>query len=317
MSLLDRYLAAVRAHLPAAQQDDIIAELGEDLRARWDERAETLGRPLTEDEEAELLRPCGRPLLMAARYRPQQHLIGPHLFPYYRAALKVALSIALVVSAALLIALAVSGRAVGGHLDALWKMPVNAALWVFTWVTLVFAIIEVAAGRVRGWERWDPRSLPHETVAVARPSRFETGLELVLSTAFVAWWAGLPYLSFLKPLSNVGIGPAPAWSAFYLPILIVAIAGAAVRAFVLLRPEARTFRFVAGLVITAASLVILILLLRAGDLVVVDVPDPQAEVLASVVNMGLRVSFVVAIVVNAVTTATDARRYVRARAQVG
>lgn len=316
MSLLDRYLAAVGAHLPAAQQHDIIAELGDDLRARFDERAEALGRPLTEDEEAELLRPCGRPLLMAARYRPQQHLIGPNLFPYYWATMKLVFSIALVVWGALLVASAVSGRAGAGGLDALWRLPVNAALWVFTWVTLVFAIIDVAAGRVRAWERWDPRSLPRNTAPLARPSRLETGLELVLSAAFAAWWAGVPHLSFLRPWPDAGIGLAPAWTAFYVPILIVAIATVAVKAFVLLRPEAHTFRFVAGLAITAASLAILVLLLRAGDLVVFNVPDPQARVLARVVNMALRISFVVAIVVNVVTAAADARRHVRTRAQV-
>jgi hypothetical protein len=59
MGLLERYLHAVRGYLPAATQDDIVAELGDDLRARFEERAAALGRPLTEDEEAELLRPYG------------------------------------------------------------------------------------------------------------------------------------------------------------------------------------------------------------------------------------------------------------------
>jgi hypothetical protein len=316
MSLLDRYLAAVRDHLPASQQDDIIAELGDDLRARFEERAEALGRPLTEEEEADLLRPYGRPLLMAARYRPQQHLIGPNLFPYYWATMKLALSIAVVVWAALLIAFAVSGHTAGGGLDALWRMPVNAALWVFTWVTLVFAVIEVAAGRVPAWEHWDPRSLPHDALRVSRPSRFETGLELVLTSLFTAWWAGLPHFSFLQPFAMAGLGFAPALSAFYLPILAVAIAAVAVKAFMLLRPEARRFRFLAGLVLTAASLGILFQLLRAGDLVVVNGADPRLQDLARVVNMAFRISFVVAIVVNLVTTAIEAMRYVRVRSRI-
>jgi hypothetical protein len=315
MSLLDRYLAAVRDHLPAGQQDDIIAELGDDLRSRFEERAADLGRPLTEDEEAELLRPYGRPLLMAARYRPQQHLIGPNVFPYYWAALKLALSIALVVWAALIVAFAVSGRAAGGSLDALWRMPVNAALWVFTWVTLIFAIIEAAAGRVRAWERWDPRSLPRDIASAPRPSRLETGLDLVFSTVFVVVWAGMPHFASFKPLTSLHLGMSPALAAFYTPILAVAVASVAVKAFLLLRPEARAFRFAAGLAVTAASLAILILLLRAGDLVVFTGADTRVGKLADVVNMALRVSLVVAIVVNAVTMTIETGRYVRARAQ--
>jgi hypothetical protein len=316
MTLLDRYLAAVRDHLPAAQRDDIIAELGEDLRSRFEERTEELGHPLTEDEEAELLRPYGRPLVMAARYRPQQYLVGPNLFPYYWAALKLAFSIAVVLWAALLVASVVSGRAPGSSLDALWKMPVNAALWAFTWVTLVFAIIEVAAGRVRAWEDWDPRSLSRDTVPVARPSRFEAGLELVLTAVFTAWWAGMPHIGFLRPLSTAGLEMAPAWSAFYWPVLVVAIAAVATKSVVLLRPEARTFRFVAGLVITAASVTILALLLRAGDLVVFDGTDPRLTTLASMVNRAFRVSLAIALVVTVVTTAIEAGQYLWARARM-
>ncbi len=38
MELLDRYLQAVRFWLPRKQQDDIIAELGEDLRSQIQDR---------------------------------------------------------------------------------------------------------------------------------------------------------------------------------------------------------------------------------------------------------------------------------------
>ena len=44
MELLDRYLQAVRFWLPRKQQDDIIAELGDDLRSQIEEREASLGR---------------------------------------------------------------------------------------------------------------------------------------------------------------------------------------------------------------------------------------------------------------------------------
>ena len=50
MELLDRYLNAVRFWLPAAQQDDIIAELGDDIRSQIEEREATLGRKLDDDD---------------------------------------------------------------------------------------------------------------------------------------------------------------------------------------------------------------------------------------------------------------------------
>lgn len=318
MSLLNRYLNAVRNHLPAAQQDDIIAELGDDLRARFEEREAALGRPLTEDEEAELLEPHGRPIVMAARYRRQQHLIGPALFPYYWATLKTAFSIAVVVIAALAVAFAASGRPFGDVVALLWKTPVNAALSIFTWVTLVFAAIELVAGRVQEWDEWDPRSLPHETAAVGLASRWEVGFDLVFSALFVAFWAAWPRSEFLRTLAHSGIELSPAWAPFYLPILVVAIASMAAKAVVMIRPEWTRFRLLAGIAGTLAGVVILSLLLRAGDLVMLTIPvRPHAERLVRIVNTTLRVSFVIAMTITVATTAWEVWRYWRARPRVG
>ena len=89
MDLIDRYLVAVRRQLPAALQDDIVQELGDSLRSEAEEHERRTGHPLTADEQAVLLKKRGHPWLMASRYLPQQQLIGPALFPYYRQALKI------------------------------------------------------------------------------------------------------------------------------------------------------------------------------------------------------------------------------------
>jgi len=47
MELLDRYLEAVRKHLPWERQDDIIAELRANLESQVEEKEGDLGRPLT------------------------------------------------------------------------------------------------------------------------------------------------------------------------------------------------------------------------------------------------------------------------------
>ena len=313
MSLLDRYLNAVRNHLPAAQQDDIVAELGDDLRARFEERAAELGRPLTEADEAELLKPFGRPLLLAARYKPRQYLIGPNLLPYYWTTLKFALAIAFVVFMAISLTFVLAGRPIGDFFELLWKGTFNAALSVFTWVTLVFALIEQVAGRVKAWDHWDPRSLPRETRPASPVSRFEVALDLVFSAAFVAVWASVPHSQWLRTLAHSGLELAPAWSSFYLPVLVVVLVSMAAKAVTLVRPDLATFRFVANLATTTAGLVVLAMLLGAGDLVVPGTSDPRVETLARVMNMALRVSFVVAIVINAVTTALDTQRYLRNR----
>ena len=59
--LINRYLQAVRFWLPKThRQDDLIAELGEDLRSQIEDQEMELGHPLEKSEMAEILRRCGR-----------------------------------------------------------------------------------------------------------------------------------------------------------------------------------------------------------------------------------------------------------------
>jgi HAAS domain-containing protein len=96
MTLVDRYLRAVRDNLPRGQQDDIINELSDNLQSRIEDEAATRGRPLLETEEAEILKEFGHPMAVAARYRGDERsvtfgrrLVGPELFPTYMKVLAV------------------------------------------------------------------------------------------------------------------------------------------------------------------------------------------------------------------------------------
>ena len=89
MQLLERYLQAVKFWLPQEQKEDIIAELSDDIRSQIDEKESELGRKLNEVELECILKQRGRPIFVANRYLPQEHLIGPVLFPIYRLVLKI------------------------------------------------------------------------------------------------------------------------------------------------------------------------------------------------------------------------------------
>ena len=56
MDLIERYLHAVKSHLPLKQQEDVVAELADDLRSRIDDRESELGRPLDEAEVVAILK---------------------------------------------------------------------------------------------------------------------------------------------------------------------------------------------------------------------------------------------------------------------
>src|SRR5262249_5755389 len=88
MELLDRYLSFIRFLLPRGKQQDIIAELSEDLRSQIADQEAELGRPLGEPELEAILKQCGHPLLVAARYQSEQALIGQPFYPLYTLGLK-------------------------------------------------------------------------------------------------------------------------------------------------------------------------------------------------------------------------------------
>ena len=93
MDLIERYLTAVGVLLPRTGRADILAELRDVLINRREEKQDELGRPLTRDEDAALLRAFGHPISVAGRYGRQQYLIGPDLYPLYIVAVKVLVAI--------------------------------------------------------------------------------------------------------------------------------------------------------------------------------------------------------------------------------
>ena len=161
MDLIDRYLAAVRRHLPRNLQDDVIQELSDNLRSEAEEREQEAGRALNADELSTLLKKHGHPWLMASRYLPQQQLIGPALFPYFRQTLIlvlfwIVLPITLIGGALSAIYSDNPGQAWAQALGAAW----NGAIYATGIVTLVFAVLERERVRFTALDKWDPSWLP-------------------------------------------------------------------------------------------------------------------------------------------------------------
>lgn len=198
MELLDRYLQAVRFWLTRAQQNDIIEELGDDLRSQIEDREAALGRPVNEDEMAAILQQMGHPMRVAARYQPQQSLIGPTLFPLYKFVLKIVTLGYLVPWLLVWIALTIfmpSHRADTPLLTAIagWSAMWRNVFFIFGLITLLFAVLERVQASVPILFKWDPRKLPRVVQRKQqRVSRVESVFGLVFSIIFVIWWLALP-----------------------------------------------------------------------------------------------------------------------------
>jgi hypothetical protein len=316
MPLLERYLDAVGRHLPPEKEADILAELRDDIQASLDDRAAALGRGLTEAEEAGVLRPYGRPILMASRYARQRQLVGPDWFPFYWTTLKIALAVVFIAQVAVLVLLAIAARPTGAAAGRLFAFPTGTAVTVFAWVTLVFAVLERTGLRTRFKENWNPRALPRVAPRGTRPSRIGVAIELAIYALFVTWWTAVHRSTDLLQVPPV-LQLAPSWATFYWPVLLMVLASMVVKCVVLVRPDWSIFRLGGGLLVTAGGIAIAGLVLRAGPLVLPGQPGLQAQQLSDVLNLVLRWSIAIAVVIAVLTTASDAWRWARARRRPG
>ena len=269
MELLDRYLHAVRFWLPKAQQNDIIEELGDDLRSQMEDREAALGRPVDEDEMAAILQQMGHPMRVAARYQPQQSLIGPTLFPLYKFVLKIVTFGYLVPWLLVWIALTIfmpSHRVNGPVLTAIsgWAAMWSNVFFIFGLITLIFAVLERVQSSVPILFKWDPRKLPRVVQRKQqRVSRVESIFGLVFSIIYVIWWLSLPRYGILvfgavTPVFSVN----PALRAYYLPFLIPTLVLIVQQCINLFRPQWTWLRAFAMLLADAISLGIVLSVAR-------------------------------------------------------
>ena len=279
MDLIDRYLHAVKGHLPADQQD-VAAELEDDLRSRVAEGEVALGRPLTEDEVAAILKTLGRPMVFAARYQKHQALIGPAMLPYYILTLKIGVGIALLVNVVIAGVLLALGKPVGESLRGLFTFPFTTVPIQVGWITVVFALLDRYVTARPLHDCWDPRSLPR--VKHARPgvSRLPIVGDIIGIGITLAWWIAAYHVPFLVmgPLAAF-LEPGPGWTRGYVPVAALMTLAIGGHAMALVRPEWRMGTRIAGHLLALAGVVVLWF---GGDLIVptgVAAPPELARVL--------------------------------------
>lgn len=326
MELLERYLRAVKFFLPRRQQDDILRELSENIFSQMEDRAAELGRPLDETEQAAILKQHGHPFLVANGFRNTtvRYLIGPVAFPFYWFVLKILFWIGLGVCALNSIALPSSGEPVRQLLQGLLAFA-HVALPVFGWVTFVFAALDFFQAKLRLVDklsqRWDPRSLP--PAAKQRVRRSESIFGLIAGTVYVAWLLAVPYHPYLifGPAASA-LRLAPEWHRFYLPVVVLAIAGLAQAAVNLVRPEWIWLPLVTRLASNVVVLVILRSIFKANSYVFVFVADPangaRYQTVAQIANVciicalaAVTIGLSIAVIVQAWQCLNEIRQWIR------
>ena len=281
MELVDRYLYAVRNGLPKGQQDDIIAELGEDIRSEIEDLESGLGRPVNEVEVVEILKQRGHPAKVAGRYLPQQYLIGPALFPIYLLVVKIVTAVLVPVFALIVGPIAVATAPQPSHavVQSLWDLAMAVVFSVGV-ITVVFAILERYPVDPKPFEKWDPRKLPRapkstpESRSTPRATAIaELAASLIFSTLYVSWF---------RTTFDVGglhITLTPIWRSMYWPFLAVILVGGVKGYLSLIWPERIRLRFGFRVAINAVTVILACVLLNAGTWVNLAAPGfPAADI---------------------------------------
>jgi hypothetical protein len=276
MELLDRYLQAVGFWLPKAQQNDIISELADDLRSQIEDKESSLGREINEDELAAILQHAGHPMRVAARYKKQQSLIGPALFPLYKFVLMIVTLGYLVpwlmawLARLALVVFAPAYRpnhvlTVIGGWGAFWT---NIFI-IFGIVTLLFAILERVQSNASFLDKWDPRKLPRAPKPKPRVSRVESVFGLVFSIFFVVWWLSLPYYGHIVfDRLDGALALNPALRVYFLPALVPTLVLIVQQCINLFRPQWTWLRALFMLLADVITLVIVAAVIKTSPYLV-------------------------------------------------
>jgi len=326
MELLERYLQAVKFWLPKTQQDDITEELRDAICSRIEDKESALGRPVNEDELVALLQQAGHPMRVAARYQPQESLIGPALFPLYKFIVKMVafgyLAPWIVVWAALMMFVPSyraqhQGIALLGTWTSFWGLAFN----LLGMVTLVFAVMERFQARIYWLNKWDPRKLPRKVVRKQRVSRVESIFGLAFSIVFIVWWLALPRYGHMMfgPLAQE-LSLNPALRAYYLTMLVPTLVITAQQCINLFRPQWTLLRSICMLAADAISLGIIESLMKIHPYVIwAHESAIQANVLF-IINqviqwsvLGVALGILIGLVVHAFQTVQGVRRLIQER----
>ncbi len=286
MQLLDRYLTAIKFWLPKKQRDDIAAELAANFQSEIEDRSADLGRPLSDEEIARLLKQHGSPILVASRYQQEsrsvtfgRQLIGPIVFPFYWTAIKVTLVLLLIpgVVPAVVLGTRTHGQPFLQLGDALTRVAWLSLPALFL-VTLIFSVIDFALRKFNILEKWgsdwDPRTLPTPARQAKQVRRSSSIAGIIIQSLFILWWwnhGSIPYLV----VTNAGAQAhfAPVLAALYLPVLIIAFIHLAQHWINLAEPDWRWLPAATGLVTSVLALVILYPLLGVSPLISISEPN--------------------------------------------
>lgn len=226
-------------------------------------------------------------MLVASRYRPQQYLIGPVLFPAYRLAMIIVALCYSVPWTLTWISLEIFDPFYRSHFGAgatrVWGNFLGTILGALGAVTLIFVLLERLQPNLKFLKDWNPRDLP----AVRDPNRIprlNSSIDLAVNLVFAVWWVTDMWSTTVFDRGGVRVVLAPVWKVFLWAFLLIAVANIVLAIANLSRPYWTWLRASIQLVLACANAVAFCALCKASLLAQIVVPNLAPARAAQIVN---------------------------------
>lgn len=221
MDLIERYLQEVGRFLSPRNREDILKELRSSLVDTLEDR---YGSKPAEDEVVVVLKEFGPPQKVAASYWPEgQYLVGPTLFPSFRAALSITLLVMVIVFAVLIGVMVIFNGEYQGALELMGSF-FNSAMTALGIIVLIFYLLQTFGFQPeRSQKEWDPHSLPavEDTKIIKRSEMLvDIAFSIVIMVLLLVFRNGIPY--FTTPGAEINYVTNPIIFD-YLPLVIIGL----------------------------------------------------------------------------------------------
>lgn len=220
MSILNRYIDAVKRHLPENIRDDAGDELTNLLEEQLDTERLKHGGKLTDEIIAEHLKQMGHPYKVACQYRDSDGLISEECYPLYKRVLTRTLSVYFIVAVALnLIEMFFhQGSWAITLIPEFFHSIAVTMMFAFLLITVIFHYFGNSLNQFPFLWRWNPKRLPmidEHWVAISASQTITSIISLVFGLAMVS----ISQFSFDTDVASVIISESIV--ALILPLQII------------------------------------------------------------------------------------------------
>lgn len=297
MELIDVYLDKVSIYLQTndSSKADIRNELESDIYAQIEEKEAAFQRSLNEDEVLGILQKLGPPLEVASQYMPQQYLIGPSLFPYFRMTLKKSLLVIFILHIAiyLMTALTTNDTSINSttNLNIFYGLITTALV-----VTLIFAILERSGESFNIFDQWNAKTLLLSTRGV-NTTNGDLITDIITGSITVLWLNDLIVFNNQFTISGhlYAISLSPDWAQIIFPLSLLLIFSVALSSYVLLANQWQKKSIILQIIIDLNSIGIALYLMQM-DQSVIMLKD-QLPIVIENLNRGMQTTFLIIAVI--------------------